>query len=461
MQRQKQSHHIKLILVIFALFCLDFLKILKNVCVFIITKFFGKPFKGVLRFMFYKIFVKGYCLYLGFIKKLGLSEWRGRFFSFLFYKKLVHVLLGIITIIIIFINFTNRIKAGTISEDASKTILFSLVRSEFNILSELDVLIEENLDEEVVVATPQSYLDQTTITKPAQLVSEETKKQIEEINNIDIAVNSEGAALIKPDLVTTRKTKIPRTEIIDYTVEPGDSVSTIAENFDISVNTILWENNLSAYSLIRPGDKLTILPFTGIRHKVAKGENLSTISKKYKIDLEKIIEVNKLGVDQKLAVGEQLLIPEGRKIIVYKPRTTVAQTSLSAIKNIVSSKSNVASNKMCWPTDGHRISQYYSWRHLGLDIANKTGTPLYAADAGTVEYAGWSNGYGYNIIINHGGGKKTRYAHASKLYVKQGDQVSKCGAIAAMGSTGWSTGPHIHFEVIISGKKYNPLNYIR
>ena len=116
---------------------------------------------------------------------------------------------------------------------------------------------------------------------------------------------------------------------------------------------------------------------------------------------------------------------------------------------------------MKWPTVGHRITQYYSWRHTGLDIANKTGTPLYASEGGTVDYSGWSNGYGYNVLINHGGGKKTRYAHASKLYVKKGDVVSKGEAIAAMGSTGWSTGPHIHFEVIINGVKKNPLNYIK
>ena len=116
---------------------------------------------------------------------------------------------------------------------------------------------------------------------------------------------------------------------------------------------------------------------------------------------------------------------------------------------------------MAWPTVGARITQYFSWRHVGVDIANKTGTPLYAADAGVVEFAGWATGYGNSIVINHGGGKKTRYGHASKLFVKVGDEVEKGENIAAMGSTGWSTGPHLHFEVMINGAKYNPLNYIR
>ena len=116
---------------------------------------------------------------------------------------------------------------------------------------------------------------------------------------------------------------------------------------------------------------------------------------------------------------------------------------------------------MNWPTVGHRITQYYSWRHRAVDIANKTGTSIYAADAGTINVVGWGKGYGNQIVINHGGGKKTRYAHLSKFYVKRGQKVGKGETIAAMGSTGWSTGPHVHFEVIINGKKYNPLNYTK
>jgi len=116
---------------------------------------------------------------------------------------------------------------------------------------------------------------------------------------------------------------------------------------------------------------------------------------------------------------------------------------------------------MIWPTQGYRITQYYSWRHFAVDIANKRGTPIYATDTGVIQYVGWSIGYGYNIIIDHGGSKKTRYAHLSKFYVKTGQKVGKGESIGAMGSTGWSTGPHLHFEVIINGRKHNPLNYIR
>jgi murein DD-endopeptidase MepM/ murein hydrolase activator NlpD len=110
---------------------------------------------------------------------------------------------------------------------------------------------------------------------------------------------------------------------------------------------------------------------------------------------------------------------------------------------------------------GVRITQYFSWSHHAVDIANHVGTPIYAADAGVVETEGWGRGYGNQIVIDHGGGKKTRYGHLSKFYVSKGQEVEKGETIAAMGSTGNSTGPHLHFEVMINGTKYNPLNYVR
>jgi len=201
---------------------------------------------------------------------------------------------------------------------------------------------------------------------------------------------------------------------------------------------------------------------TGVVHKVVRGENLSLISKKYSIEEAKIMEANKMTDSSKLAVGQKLVIPGGRKYgsISYASR---GYTGLSAIRDLVKpgGATPVSSNKMNWPTQGHRITQYYSWRHHGVDIANKAGTPIYAADAGTVESTGWNRGYGNTIVIDHGGGKKTKYAHLSKFYVKKGQKVGKGESIGAMGSTGWSTGSHLHFEVIINGRKYNPLNYIR
>jgi len=167
-------------------------------------------------------------------------------------------------------------------------------------------------------------------------------------------------------------------------------------------------------------------------------------------------------VDSSLQVGQKLIIPGGRKITYssYKPER---YSGISVLRDLVkpTDAKPIGGTKMNWPTVGYRITQYYSWRHYGLDIANKTGTPIYAADAGTIELVGWGKGYGNQVVINHGGGKKTRYAHLSKIYVGRGQSVGKGESIGAMGSTGWSTGSHLHFEVIINNSKYNPLNYLR
>lgn len=425
---------------------------------FIIT---FKPIKIILRFAFYNILVRGYSSYFSIIKKLGWKKFKGSFIAFLLNERITHVFSILLILIIVFFNLTEKTKAGVISEKAHETIISGLVQSEFGDLQEDDTLIEEIAYEGSDFSSlPQNYLDDQTVIKsqPQTIVKSPDESEQEE----DLAtINQEGLAIIKPGMATTETTKQPRTEIIYYTVATGDTISTIADEFSVSVNTILWENNLSAYSLIRPGNKLAILPATGISHTVARGENIGQIAKKYGIDESKILEVNNLAEANKLAAGQKLIIPGGRKIN-YVAKVVSSYTGLSAIKDlIIPPAAKPSTNKMNWPTVGNRITQYYSWRHLAVDIANKVGTPLYAADTGVVEYAGWSTGYGNNIVINHGGGKKTRYAHLSKFYAKKGQAVDKGDTIGAMGSTGWSTGSHIHFEVIIDGRKYNPLNYIQ
>jgi murein DD-endopeptidase MepM/ murein hydrolase activator NlpD len=149
-------------------------------------------------------------------------------------------------------------------------------------------------------------------------------------------------------------------------------------------------------------------------------------------------------------------------VAATKPSAT-SYTGVSVIKDLVNPSAKPSTTKLAWPTSATRITQYFSWRHPGLDLAAKVGTPLYAAESGkvTISQGGYNGGYGNTIVIDHGGGMKTRYGHASKLYVKVGDTVERGEVIAAMGSTGRSTGSHLHFEVIINGTKYNPLSYIR
>lgn len=422
------------------------------------------PGKTVLRFVFYKIIVKAYVYYLSLMKKLGWDRFKGSVVSFLFNHKLVHFVVIILTIVVVFTNVVNRTKAGTLSEKAHKTIAAGLVASEFGDVDESNEIIEEYFDDSIIAAaSKQSYFDNSVALRSMPRASLLEEEDLSSMTNVIRG----GSALVKPDMASTERIKRERTEAIEYVVQSGDTISTIAEEMDISVNTILWDNNLTAYSLIRPGDVLSILPMTGIRHSISRGETLISIAKKYDVEEEKIMEVNKIVDSSKISIGDELIIPNGRKIYPKKKTYASASTNytsgLSAIGSIVkpANATPVASNKMNWPTVGHIITQYYSWRHKGLDIANKTGTPIYAADAGTVTISGWNSGYGYNVMVDHGGGKQTRYAHFSKLYVAKGQRVSKGETLGEMGSTGWSTGPHLHFEVIINGVKYNPLNYIK
>jgi len=138
-------------------------------------------------------------------------------------------------------------------------------------------------------------------------------------------------------------------------------------------------------------------------------------------------------------------------------------TQLSNIAAPPPSVAAPAGSGYLWPAGVRYISQYFGWRHTGLDIAGKIGTGLYASRAGTVtrSQCGWNGGYGCYIIIDHGNGITTLYGHASRLYVSVGEYVSQGQTFAAMGSTGRSTGSHLHFEVRVNGARQNPLRYIR
>lgn len=381
----------------------------------------------------------------------------------LFKTKYVYIFILLLSTTVIFSNFTSRSVASNLETKIPKTILANLVTTEFEGLVNEELIEETATPNSILTAGKEKYLNETCT------LDKQTNVAVEDVVEIDyLALTNEGDIVFKPYLSLNQTSEgggvetPARQEIIYYTVQNGDTISTIARRFGISANTILWANNLSTYGLIRPGDRLTILPYSGVLYTVKKGDTLAKIAKKYNIEIAKILSCNNLG--NTLAAGQKIIIPGAKKIseAVAVTRTNTSYTGISAIKNLIKAPSSKASSaKMVWPAEGHRITQYFSWRHPGVDIANKTGTPLYAAEAGTVEFAGWATGYGYSVVINHGGGIKTRYAHASKLFVKAGDEVERGENIAAMGSTGWSTGPHIHFEVIINGGKYNPLNYIR
>ncbi|MBI2050562.1 MAG: M23 family metallopeptidase [Parcubacteria group bacterium] len=273
-------------------------------------------------------------------------------------------------------------------------------------------------------------------------------------------VSGTGDALIKPDLPGTDVTPKPRDSIITYAVQDGDTISQIAERFNLNTNTILWANNIGPRDFIRPGQELVILPVSGVTHTVSRGDTLNAIASRYRAKAEDILEINKLGSASELVIGAKIVVPDG--IPPAPARPAAAPSSGLADLGSIFKPAPAAAGAFNWPTTARRITQYFrGWRHTGIDIGNKTGQPVYAADDGVVTTSGWnSGGYGYYVIIDHGNGIQTLYAHNSKNGVSVGDRVSKGGVIAAIGSTGRSTGPHVHFEVRVNGTRVNPLDYL-
>lgn len=250
----------------------------------------------------------------------------------------------------------------------------------------------------------------------------------------------------------------PRDSIIDYKIVSGDTLASIAKKFDISVDTIKWANNLKS-DTIKDGEILKIPPVTGVVHKVIAGENIYTIAKKYQTTAQNIVNFPFNDyVDMEsfsLKAGQTLYVPGG-----VEP--TFAEAPAGEGRLVVQIQAGVkGSSNFIWPASGS-ITQYPVWYHMALDIANSGALPVLASDTGTVIFAGCLNwGYGCHIIIDHGNGYQTLYGHMSYLGVSAGQVVSQGATIGAMGSTGRSTGTHLHFEIRSGGVLQNPLSFLK
>lgn len=255
-----------------------------------------------------------------------------------------------------------------------------------------------------------------------------------------------------------------RDRIVEYTVEQGDTVGTISEKFGVSEDTVRWENDLTK-DTIKVGQTLKILPVTGVAHTVKKGDTVYSIAKKYDTDAQQIVNYpfNTFVNDEsfELAIGQTLVVPEGIFPEPVNSFSPVARTP--RIDRITPDAGSVtASGSFVWPSQGS-ITSNFVWYHKGIDIANRAAPNILAADAGTVTIAGWPDnwGYGNRVVIDHGNGFRTLYAHLSAIYVVPGQTVSRGAAIGRMGSTGRSTGTHLHFEVIKNGTHINPFTVLQ
>jgi len=246
-----------------------------------------------------------------------------------------------------------------------------------------------------------------------------------------------------------------RSSMEEYSVKPGDTIETISRKFDISVDTVKWANDLKT-DVIKPGQTLKIPPVTGVVHTVAAGDTIYNIAKKYGTDAQAIVNFpfnDFTDLDTfAMTIGQIVYVPNGS----IKPVPKAPSQYLAQIQAGVRGTSN-----FIWPTGG-MITQYPAWYHMAVDIASSSLPPILAADSGTVIFSGCvPYGYGCHLIIDHGNGYQTLYAHLSSYIPDAGAAVSQGQQIGVMGSTGRSSGPHLHFEVRSGGQLLNPLNFLK
>ncbi len=226
-------------------------------------------------------------------------------------------------------------------------------------------------------------------------------------------------------------------EISVYVVREGDSLSQIAEMYGVTSNTILWANDLASAASIKPGQTLVILPVAGVQHKVVKGDTIASVVKKYDAELDEVLAFNHLEADAALAVGEEVIIPGGT-VKTVAPKSTGGGGG------------GAGAGWLAHPLPGSQKSQGIHG-YNGIDFARvPQGTTVRAAAAGTVVVArsgGWNGGYGNYVVIKHPNGVQTLYAHLSSVEVSQGQAVSQGERLGGVGTTGRSTGIHLHFEV--------------
>lgn len=244
-----------------------------------------------------------------------------------------------------------------------------------------------------------------------------------------------------------------------YIVQPGDTVLAIAGKFHLQPETIQWSNpGLETNAdLIRPGDPLNIPPVDGVLHTITSGDTLASLAEKYKVTVEDILNYQNNGLasaDVQLTVGNPLVIPNGTK-------PAPAQPAVAYSRGAAPTTAKIGSGNFNWPASGS-ISQTYWGGHPAVDISGWTGAAVNAADGGYVAMAtgGWNGGYGNHVIIDHGNGFVTLYAHLNSIFVKPGENVTRGQQIGSVGNSGNSTGPHLHFEVHYQGVQRNPINYL-
>ncbi|MBX3012025.1 MAG: peptidoglycan DD-metalloendopeptidase family protein [Caldilineaceae bacterium] len=251
----------------------------------------------------------------------------------------------------------------------------------------------------------------------------------------------------------------PREALETYIVQAGDTILGIAAKYGLQPETIIWANPEIERSpdRISIGDQVKILPINGVLHVVKSGDTISSLATRYKVETTAITgyKGNNLNGDAAaLVVGGEIIVPGGQK-------PTAAQQVVTTYTAAVPASAARGSGAFLWPTSGSITQKYWSG-HAAIDIGSWMGAPVKASDGGYVVQAGggWNSGYGNHVVIDHGNGYRTLYAHMTSVFVSPGENVTKGQQIGTVGNTGNSTGPHLHFEVLYQGVRRNPYSYL-
>lgn len=279
----------------------------------------------------------------------------------------------------------------------------------------------------------------------------------------------EGNVLAASVVPVTEKSEKPRDTILEHEVKPGETISQIAEKYQIDVASIRWANDLSDLDKVKPGQKLKILPVEGVAHTVASGDTIYSVAEKYKANPQAIADwpFNNIDETLKLQVGQVLIVPEGVPPTKPAPKREepryVAQGKVKEGKDTRSADQKKPQGPLgyIWPIAG-RLTQRFTRYHTGFDIAGSTGDPISVAATGKVVTAVKERyGYGWHVVVDHGGGMSTLYAHMSQINVSPGQSIGQGQTVGFRGNTGRSTGPHLHFEVRKNGVPQNPGSYLK
>lgn len=360
-------------------------------------------------------------------------------------RYLIHLTVIIVTVVV---TSTNLVQAKEVTvEEFGRESLFTNVFS-----PEGEIVITR----ESIGPKHKSYLDQRAVLT-------NTTPQLEDTDVYTATTAAgvpNGGALVASTVLDGAAQFGLSDDIQTYVVQEGDTLSTIAEQFDITTQTVLWSNNLSTTSTIRPGQTLYVLPTSGVAHTVKSGETLDAIARKYGASAEEIVDFNGLADASAITAGVELIIPNGKQ---PAPPPVVHLASVGSFFSNKTSPAGVnatpSGGNLQWPTTARRISTYFGAYHTGVDIDGNCGDPVWAAESGRVISAGWYSGYGIQVVIDHGNGLRTRYAHLSSLSVSNGQSVSRGQYIGPEGTTGRSSGCHVHFETMVNGRFINPFSY--